>query len=69
MASSQDDNQQQKRVCGYTVPTKKRPCRMLVKVGKKFCGEHAVLEQNDTPADGTQPTEYARMPCPYDPKQ
>ena len=33
--------------CHYIVPRKKRRCRMFTKVGKRFCGEHShLLEEN-----------------------
>lgn len=46
------------RRCIYVVPRKNRRCKMLVKKGNDFCGEHLVFAQdNDT-----------RLPCPNDPK-
>ena len=30
--------------CKYVIPRKKRNCRMLVKAGNDFCGEHALVE-------------------------
>lgn len=72
MASS---DKSQQRTCGYVVPNKKRPCRMLVKSGKRFCGEHAMLEEgNGSSAEDHREEEEkksskARMPCPYDPNQ
>lgn len=30
------------RRCEYIVPRKKRRCRMLSKVGNRFCGEHLI---------------------------
>lgn len=44
--------------CAFYLQRKKRHCRMLVKPGKRFCGEHATLEDADD----------VRMPCPKDPK-
>jgi len=38
--------------CGFFVLRKKRCCRMLVKPGKKYCGEHAHLEQEQLPSQG-----------------
>ncbi|CAD6186797.1 unnamed protein product [Caenorhabditis auriculariae] len=44
--------------CTYVLPKKKRRCRMLVKSGKLFCGEHAIFDvQNED-----------RIPCPIDTK-
>lgn len=31
-------------VCEYVIERKQRRCRMQVKSGHRFCGEHAVLE-------------------------
>ncbi len=31
--------------CAYFVQRKKRTCRMMVKPGKRFCGEHATEEE------------------------
>ena len=45
---------------------------MLVKAGKRFCGEHAALDPTltaSTAADGEATKVEARMPCPYDSKQ
>ncbi|KAK0410993.1 hypothetical protein QR680_005421 [Steinernema hermaphroditum] len=44
--------------CTYILPKKKRKCRMMVKNGKRFCGEHAIHD----------PSEKDRIPCPLDPK-
>ena len=52
--------------CAYFVPRKKRHCKMTVRSGKKFCGEHAVLEKDDVIVEENN---AARMPCPYDSKQ
>lgn len=41
--------------CQYFIERKSRTCRMLVKTGHKYCGEHAGQERN-------------RIPCPLDPK-
>ncbi|KAI1891932.1 hypothetical protein AGOR_G00148800 [Albula goreensis] len=45
--------------CGFYVEKKRRYCKMIVASGKKFCGEHANVDQ-----DG----ERKRIPCPLDPK-
>lgn len=51
---------------------------MSVKVGRKYCGEHALMENPNevTGAVGDvfvgkdgQTTSYERIACPYDPKQ
>nr|CAH0098327.1 unnamed protein product [Daphnia galeata] len=52
--------------CAYFLQTKKRYCRMSVKTGRKFCGEHASLEAANQ-ACPTSAATYARTPCPYDP--
>ena len=57
------------RTCAYYMQTKKRCCRMSVKVGRKFCGEHAALETADATADAATNSAYERIACPYDPKQ
>ncbi|KAJ1356906.1 hypothetical protein KIN20_014873 [Parelaphostrongylus tenuis] len=44
--------------CAFVVPKKQRSCRMLVKAGQKFCGEHAIFDEDN----------QDRIPCPYDPK-
>ena len=33
--------------CSFFVHRKKRTCRMMVKPGKRFCGEHATQEVGD----------------------
>uniref|UniRef100_A0A914X3W6 tRNA:m(4)X modification enzyme TRM13 n=1 Tax=Plectus sambesii TaxID=2011161 RepID=A0A914X3W6_9BILA len=44
--------------CSYMLPHKKRYCRMLVKAGRRFCGEHIVFD----------PQDQTRIVCPLDPK-
>ncbi|VDK59483.1 unnamed protein product [Anisakis simplex] len=44
--------------CNYMLPTKKRRCRMLVKKGNLFCGEHSIHD----------PSKSERVICPNDPK-
>lgn len=44
------------RRCQFLIPRKNRTCRMLVKEGKKYCGEHASADPNETD----------RIPCPLD---
>ncbi|CAA22074.1 tRNA:m(4)X modification enzyme TRM13 [Caenorhabditis elegans] len=50
--------QQQNACCEYILPIKKRRCKMLVKKGNRFCGEHSIHDQNNTD----------RMVCPNDGK-
>lgn len=53
--------------CQYIVPRKKRSCRMLVKSGNTFCGEHANQEgpiSNENASD----LHALRVPCPLDNK-
>ena len=38
--------------CAFYVYRKKRSCRMMVKPGKKFCGEHANQEEGGEPVAG-----------------
>lgn len=52
--------------CHFFVKRKKRNCRMLVKPGKKFCGEHAL--DKDNPDFQNPNLSVKRIPCPYDPK-
>ncbi|KAK2835117.1 hypothetical protein Q5P01_015601 [Channa striata] len=44
--------------CGFYVEKKKRFCKMVVGTGKKFCGEHATMEEGSN----------RRIVCPLDPK-
>ncbi|KAK6754452.1 hypothetical protein RB195_013450 [Necator americanus] len=44
--------------CAYIIPRKGRSCRMLVKSGHMYCGEHANQEEKNED----------RIPCPNDPK-
>ncbi|MFH4983430.1 hypothetical protein AB6A40_010139, partial [Gnathostoma spinigerum] len=45
------------RRCSYMLPKKRRLCRMLVKPGKMFCGEHEIFD----------PDNEERVVCPKDP--
>ena len=56
-----ENSETKSTTCAHFLAGKKRKCRMLVKVGKRFCGEHASLD--------SQPDAEERMPCPYDSKQ
>ncbi|XP_068622970.1 tRNA:m(4)X modification enzyme TRM13 homolog [Battus philenor] len=47
--------------CQFYVVRKKRLCRMTVRPGKQYCGEHTP-EPNEAAQDDT------RIPCPNDPK-
>ncbi|KRZ98115.1 tRNA:m(4)X modification enzyme TRM13 -like protein [Trichinella sp. T8] len=42
--------------CQYIVPRKQRRCRMLVKSGQLYCGEHSYISNPES-----------RIPCPLDP--
>ena len=46
--------------CHYVVPRKKRRCKMLIKPGNLYCGEHSHLF-------GKKNTENNRISCPLDP--
>ncbi|CAB3246955.1 unnamed protein product [Arctia plantaginis] len=48
--------------CQFFVVRKKRLCRMTVKPGRQYCGEHEPLPKT---ADGQ---DDSRVPCPNDPK-
>ncbi|KAJ2941120.1 hypothetical protein O0L34_g10356 [Tuta absoluta] len=48
--------------CHYFVVRKKRLCRMTVRPGRDYCGEHEPKPKTDDGQDDT------RIPCPYDPK-
>ena len=58
--------------CHYVVPRKKRRCRMLIKPGHVYCGEHSHLLEK--PANSNQDDikdeifDDKRIPCPLDPK-
>ena len=54
--------------CMYFVKRKRRYCRMIVKEGKKYCGEHqpVSLEFNHSDKEGS---ENKRIKCPLDPTQ
>ncbi|XP_013144151.1 PREDICTED: tRNA:m(4)X modification enzyme TRM13 homolog, partial [Papilio polytes] len=48
--------------CQFYVIRKKRLCRMTVRPGKQYCGEHNPLPEDDRCQDDS------RIPCPNDPK-
>ncbi|CAG5860866.1 unnamed protein product [Menidia menidia] len=64
--------------CGFFVEKKKRFCKMIVGKGKRFCGEHATMEQFWPPADPVLKAGQSacredgggsrRIVCPLDPK-
>ena len=55
-----------KEHCHYVVPRKKRRCRMTIKPGHFYCGEHShLLNKSD---QSNVVTEDDRIPCPLDPK-
>ena len=39
-----ENSETKSTTCAHFLAGKKRKCRMLVKVGKRFCGEHASLD-------------------------
>ncbi|KAM9831817.1 tRNA:m(4)X modification enzyme TRM13 homolog [Neosynchiropus ocellatus] len=45
--------------CGFFVKKKQRFCKMIVAKDKKFCGEHATMDENSS---------IKRIVCPLDPK-
>jgi len=55
--------------CGFYVQRKKRYCKMNIKPGAQYCGEH---HGSPLPSDehdlGNKPIAELRVPCPYDPK-
>lgn len=53
--------------CGFYVQRKKRFCRMVVKPGAQYCGEHTPLPSTEQEL-GMKPICELRVPCPYDPK-
>jgi len=53
--------------CGFYVQRKKRFCRMIVKPGAQYCGEHQPLPVTEHEL-GMKPISQLRVPCPYDPK-
>jgi len=53
--------------CGFYVQRKKRFCRMVVKPGAQYCGEHTPLPATELEL-GMKPISELRVPCPYDPK-
>lgn len=54
--------------CSYVVPRKKRNCRMLVKPGKTYCGEHDITKSIDTSNNHSDGTTDIRIVCPNDSK-
>lgn len=50
--------------CSFYVQRKKRFCRMSVRLGAQYCGEHSPLPQ----AQEQEHKQSLRVPCPYDPK-
>jgi len=51
--------------CMYFVKRKKRFCRMTVREGKRYCGEH----QQDAANSDDEVIIDKRVECPLDPKQ
>ena len=54
--------------CSYVVPRKKRNCRMLVKPGKKYCGEHDITKSIDKVNNHSDGATDIRIVCPNDSK-
>ncbi|XP_053287199.1 tRNA:m(4)X modification enzyme TRM13 homolog [Pleuronectes platessa] len=46
-------------LCGFFLEKKKRFCKMMVSRGRRFCGEHATMEEGNS---------SRRIVCPLDPK-
>ncbi|CAG9128538.1 unnamed protein product [Plutella xylostella] len=61
--STKTQENEAKPQCRYFVPRKKRLCRMTVRPGKNYCGEHEPEPQEN--GDGELDN---RVPCPLDPK-
>ncbi|XP_066997014.2 tRNA:m(4)X modification enzyme TRM13 homolog isoform X3 [Anabrus simplex] len=59
-----DEDQGARKGCQYFVARKRRYCRMTVKEGQHFCGEH--IDHNEIPVEHAEV--LRRIPCPYDPK-
>lgn len=56
----------EKSHCMYFVKKKKRYCRMTVKTGNKFCGEHQEVSLDYL---DKQKSQNKRIKCPLDPTQ
>nr|XP_045603339.1 tRNA:m(4)X modification enzyme TRM13 homolog [Procambarus clarkii]XP_045603340.1 tRNA:m(4)X modification enzyme TRM13 homolog [Procambarus clarkii]XP_045603341.1 tRNA:m(4)X modification enzyme TRM13 homolog [Procambarus clarkii] len=54
---------EQNKTCRFYVKRKKRYCKMLVKVGQHYCGQHLVEEHLNG-----EKNQFKRIPCPLDPK-
>ena len=72
------DSENSAQRCAFFLQKKKRLCRMTVKPGRKYCGEHAMLENTESETGATaealksgasSTTRFQRVPCPYDPNQ
>jgi len=53
--------------CAFYVQRKKRFCKMSVKPGAQYCGEHSPIPATEHDL-GNKPISELRVPCPYDPK-
>jgi len=53
--------------CAFYVQRKKRFCKMSVKPGAQYCGEHSPIPATEQDL-GNKPISELRVPCPYDPK-
>ena len=72
LAGSEDSKDR----CQYIVPRKKRRCRMLVREGNSYCGEHLHLFPYEGPSKSDETKQEStlkhklpadRMACPNDP--
>lgn len=54
--------------CKHFVTRKKRYCRMTVKEGEEYCGEHQSEETSKNHSDDNNDSQK-RIACPLDPKQ
>lgn len=54
--------------CQYFVKRKKRYCRMTVKKGSNYCGEHLPQEELNSESN-TDKSNRKRVFCPLDPSQ
>lgn len=59
----------EKSHCMYFVKKKKRYCRMTVKKGNKFCGEHQEDSLDSLDCLDKQKFQNKRIKCPFDPTQ
>ena len=48
------------QVCGLFLQHKGRPCRMLVKAGRRYCGQHLLQDEEHQVNIGLQ---FSPLPC------